>query len=53
MLLTRSLTAQPCRPADDRGEFMLNTLENMMVTTDGHVRASRDFEGMPAVDSAT
>lgn len=53
MLLTRSLTTQSCRPADDRSEFMLNTLENMMVTTDAHVRASRDFEGMAAVDSAT
>lgn len=52
MLPTGSLTAQSCRPADDRSEFMLNTLKNMMVTTDGHVRASRDFEGIPAVDSA-
>jgi hypothetical protein len=52
-LVAGALTAQSCRPMDDRGKFMLNALKNLMVTTDGHVAASRDFERIPVVDSAS
>ncbi len=51
-LLGQPLPAQACRPLDERGEFMVNTLKNELVATDERVIESRDRMGIPAVDSA-